>query len=140
MGDRICSPRSLSWAAELRQAVHTDCLYIQRKTGCYMRIGREQPDCVCPKLPNQLLFVSGAMYAETFSMFYGQNRFVLRARVADDLTPLSELSIHALPAMTSLLIQLKCWPCPRGHEESRPDGLLCLTCGTPTLVGTPALS
>ncbi|PSS10877.1 hypothetical protein M430DRAFT_180225 [Amorphotheca resinae ATCC 22711] len=127
-------------APSSRQAVHTECLYIQRKTGCHISIDRERPDCVCAKLPTQLLFVSRAIHAETFSIFYGQNKFVLRAQVADDLTPLRELSIHALSAMTSLLIRLKCWPCPRGHEESRPDGLFCLTCGTPTLLGTAALS
>ncbi|KAH8593920.1 hypothetical protein B0O99DRAFT_626434 [Bisporella sp. PMI_857] len=107
------------------------CLYTWRKSGGDMSLEMDRPDCVCPKLPLQLLLVSRAVYQEVFSAFYSRNKFLIRLHNTGDFESL-HLSQKILNTMTSLLIRLNSWPCPRGHEEAYPDGSHCLTCKTPT--------
>jgi hypothetical protein len=125
-------------------AEQPDCLYRQRKAGHERSRNSSQPDCICPKLPTQLLFVSRAIHADAFLVFHSQNKFVLRAHAANNLTRLRELNIRALSMINSLLIRLKCWPCLRGHEETQinsdDNSLNCINCRTPMVAGAPTLS
>lgn len=93
-------------------------------------------DCYCLSLPTALLVVSRAVYAEAISILVGRNKFILRAHTGSDLTPLQTMSNTALSAMTSLLVRLNCWPCPRGHcvvhtGHLRMKGPTCRVCDTP---------
>lgn len=93
---------------------------------------------MCPKLPIQLFLVSRAVYEDAFLVFYSLNRFVLRVHSVNEFRSL-HLSQRALGSMTSLLIRLNSWPCPRGHEEAYMDDSQCLTCRTPTSKASPPL-
>lgn len=74
----------------------------------------KQPECTCAKLPCQLLLISRAMYADAISIFYNQNKFVLRAQIPSNFAALGNLGALALANMTSLSISIRSWPCPRG--------------------------
>lgn len=116
---------------DLFDRTQRECLYTRRKSGGDMSLSTGRPDCICPKLPLQLLLVSRAVYQEVFFVFYSLNKFVIRLHDASGFEYL-HLGQHILSTMASLLIRLNCWPCPRGHEKSFPDGFNCWTCNTPT--------
>lgn len=89
-------------------------------------------NCFCPDLPISLLFVSREIHKETLSILIGCNKFVLRAHDSHDLALLQGMSHDSLASMTSLLVRLNCWPCPRGHNAGENSQDECIVCGTPT--------
>jgi len=108
-----------------------DCFYRMRR-GRRLVLGRSAWDCYCPKLPLELLLICREIRQEAFGIFYGRNKFVLRGHTEADLALLSRMSVKALRTMTSLLIRLNCWPCPRGHEGHTSHDGRCAVCLTPT--------
>jgi len=99
---------------------------------------RHPLNCFCPDLPTALLLVS----EEAISILVGRNKFILRAHTGPDLTLLQTMNLRALAAMTSLLVRLNCWPCPRGHNDGDPPerSTRCRTCDTPKALSDPVLN
>jgi hypothetical protein len=92
----------------------------------------DTPDCVCPRLPIQLLYVSRGYYEDSFSVLYSRNRFVLRCRNAEDLGVALKLNNHILSIIHKLMVRLNHWPCVRGHLQlnfARPS--VCSNCSSP---------
>jgi len=114
------------------------CYYQLRKKGDNT-LGGCYRDCVCPKLPTELLLLSKAVYKDASAALYGKNKFVLRAHTASHLNALKNMPPQAIAAMTSLLIRLNCWPCPWGHDEVDPNNLNCYICSTAVQDSDPVL-
>lgn len=96
-------------------------------------VGRKGPDCICPKLPVELLLVCRAVHNEAYEVLYSQNRFLLRGHSASDLSYLGCVSTKALATMRSLVLRLNCWPCRNGHDDLfrwKKDPT-CVDCQTP---------
>jgi len=111
-----------------------ECLYVIRKHGRDRGLvsGLNYPDCLCSKLPTQLLCVSRGFYKDSFQVLYSKNKFVLRVQNANDIGLLLRLNNHVLSTMNSLLVRLNSWPCVRGHEEIISNGSKCYNCSTPS--------
>lgn len=117
------------------------CLYIARKThsNSNQSMPPEIPDCQCPKLPLLgLLLVSRAFYHDVFNAFYSRNYFVIRIHDARGYESF-HVGQHIQSTLTSLLVRLNSWPCPRGHEETWGDGLRCATCNYNTTNADPPM-
>ncbi|KAH6678137.1 hypothetical protein B0J14DRAFT_316038 [Halenospora varia] len=96
-------------------------------------------ECACQELPTSLLYLHRDITAEVIDIFYSRNEFVLRAHTGVDLTCLKSMGVRALAAMTSLLVRLNSWPCPRGHASLSLDGSKCATCQKPVSACDPTL-
>lgn len=95
------------------------CLYLARKFdgNSTQSISPEVPDCQCPKLPLlRLLLVSRAFYHDVFNAFYLRNSFAIRIHDARGFESF-HVGQHIQSTITSLVVRLNSWPCPRGHEE-----------------------
>lgn len=110
-----------------------ECRYKRLLIGRLDAIYRSGPDCLCPDMPKQLLLVNKAIYNETHAILYGENGFVVRAHKAKDLDVLRSLSGRSINMMTSLMVRLNSWPCPRGHDQTNFKVGKCILCKTPTL-------
>ena len=101
-----------------------ECPYVTRKHGDDRRrvMGHNYPDCLCPRLPTQLLFVSCGFYKDSFPVLYSKKKFILRAQSANDLGLILRLNKYAPSMINSLLVRLNSWPCVRGHEDTTRDG------------------
>lgn len=116
-----------------------ECLYICRRRGGDQTTGPDILDCLCPRLPlHRLLLISRAVYHDVFAAFYSRNNFVIRLRGAGGFESL-HLGQHIQSTITSLLIRLNSWPCPRGHEVPYTTGLQCATCKFFTADADPPL-
>lgn len=102
--------------------------------------GSNLPDCLCPRLPTQLLSVSRGLYKVTFPVLYSGNKLVLRALSPNDLGLLLSLNNHVLSTMEYLLVRLNFWPCVRGHEAVSCNRSKCWNCSTPSTKLDYALS
>ncbi|CAG8951697.1 hypothetical protein HYFRA_00005497 [Hymenoscyphus fraxineus] len=118
------------------------CLYIARKDGGKgtQSVPPDIPDCQCPKLPLlRLLLVSRAFYQDVFQAFYSRNRFAIRIHDARGFENF-HVGRRIQGTLTSLLVRLNCWPCPRGHEEiGGDDGMRCGICKYDSRNADPAM-
>lgn len=118
-----------SWECRHHMKIHGSCVH-----------GRDRvQECACQELPTSLLYLHQTITAEVINIFYSQNEFVLRAHTGADLTCLKSLGVRALAAMTSLLVRLNSWPCPRGHAILSWDSSKCATCEKPVSACDPIL-
>lgn len=106
------------------------CLYTYRKAGGDYGLDAWQQDCVCPRLPTQLLLLRRSIHREASEMFYSRNKFIIRAHSAADFASLHHVSQRNLALMTSLFIRIGCRNCPRGHEVTLHRVERCATCNT----------
>jgi hypothetical protein len=114
------------------RALHRiNCRYKRLLLGFWAGVYQSEPDCVCPEIPKQLLFVSKAVYSDTHDILYRENSFVVRAHTAKDLVVLKTLLGHSIRQMRYLMVRLNCWPCGRGHDPANFTQGRCLVCQTP---------
>ncbi|CAG8983950.1 hypothetical protein HYALB_00008810 [Hymenoscyphus albidus] len=137
--DESSSSASPGWY--LCSTIPMKCLYIARKYGgkSTPSVSPDIPDCQCPKLPLlRLLLVSRTFYHDIFKAFYSRNRFAVRIYDARGFESF-HVGRHIQGTLTSLLVRLNCWPCPRGHEEAGGDGLQCGICKFDSTNADPAM-
>ncbi len=137
----LTPPRPSSVELQLRRergAVFGTLCYVPMAKSRSLITHTNYLDCSCPGIPIQLFLVSKAIYKDAYAIFYGRNKFVLRAHNAAHLNPLESLTPQAISTMNFLLIRLNCWPCPWGHDDVYlHDG--CQVCSTPVADSDPIL-
>ncbi|EPE33218.1 hypothetical protein GLAREA_06230 [Glarea lozoyensis ATCC 20868] len=113
-----------SWGTD--RSTEERCLYVIRLRGGdrsivplprHLAQAHSEPDCLCPRLPIQLLYVSRRSYEDVFPVFYSRNKFIMRYKSADDLPIFLNLNHHILSTVKDLLVRFNSWPCARGHPH-----------------------
>ncbi|VUC30303.1 unnamed protein product [Clonostachys rosea] len=79
---------------------------------------KNEPDCLCPAIPKQLLLVCKLVHAEVQEVLYKENKFVVRAYGgAEGLDILGSLSTNAIRSLRHLVVRLNTGGCIRGHAN-----------------------